>query len=127
MGGLSGSVGVRDIVGLRVGETETFPVATESYDEKGLALSPDGRWIAYESTETGRDEVYVRPFPDAQGGKWQVSTSGGFNPKWAHSGKELFFVDAVGQMVVADVTTEGGSFRVGQRRPLSQVYRTLHR
>jgi serine/threonine-protein kinase len=121
LGGLSGAVGVRDLVGLRVGETETFPVATEPYDEKGVALSPDGRWIAYESTETGRDEVYVRPFPDAQGGKWQVSTQGGINPQWANSGDELFFIDGNGQMVAAQVSTEGQSFRVGQRRTLFSV------
>lgn len=117
LGGLSGAVGVRDLVGLRVGETETFPVATEPYDEKGVALSPSGRWIAYESTETGRDEVYVRPFPDAQGGKWQISTEGGFNPKWAHSEEEIFFVDGNGNMVAASVQTVP-TFRVGQRRTL---------
>jgi serine/threonine-protein kinase len=117
LGGLSGAIGVRDIVSLKVGETETQPVAAEPYDEKGVVLSPSGRWVAYESTETGRDEVYVRPFPGSQGGKWQVSTQGGINPKWAHSEKELFFVDGNGQMVAAQVETEG-SFRVGERRPL---------
>ncbi|MDX1647157.1 MAG: hypothetical protein R3304_08425, partial [Longimicrobiales bacterium] len=117
LGGLSGAVGVRDIVGLDVGETETFPVAAEPYDEKGLALSPSGAWIAYESTETGRDEVYVRPFPDAQEGKWQISTNGGINPKWAHSEDEIFFINGNGELVAAQVQTEGG-FRVGQRRTL---------
>jgi len=117
LGGVSGAVGVRDIVGLRVGEDEPFPVATDPYDEKGLALSPSGRWIAYESTETGRDEIYVRPFPDSEGGKWQISTQGGFNPKWAHAEDEIFFIDGNGDMVVAQVQTEGG-FRVGQRRTL---------
>lgn len=117
LGGLSGAVGVRDLVGLRVGETETFPVATESYDEKGVTLSPSGRWVAYESTETGRDEVYVRPFPDAQGGKWLISVEGGFNPKWAHSEEELFFVDGNGNMVAVSVQTEP-TFRVGERRTL---------
>lgn len=76
------------------------------FDEKGLALSPDGKWIAYESTETGRDEVYVRPFPNSQDGKWQVSTLGGFNPKWSHSGEELFYVSA-DEMTAARVSTEG--------------------
>ncbi|MDH3270282.1 MAG: protein kinase [Gemmatimonadota bacterium] len=117
LGGLSGSVGVRDIVGLRAGEDETFPVAAESYDEKALALSPSGAWIAYESTETGRDEVYVRPFPNAQDGKWQVSTNGGINPKWAHSEGELFFINGNGELVAAQVQTEAG-FRVGERRTL---------
>jgi serine/threonine-protein kinase len=120
LGGLSGSVGVRDLVTLRLGETDARPVAAEPYDEKGVALSPSGRWVAYESTETGRDEVYVRPFPDAQGGKWQVSTGGGINPKWAHSESELFFVNGNGEMVVAQVETEGG-FRVGERRTLFSV------
>jgi Tol biopolymer transport system component len=118
LGGVSGSVGDRDLVGLEVGEAETFPVATEPWDEKGVALSPDGRWVAYESTETGRDEIYVRPFPNADSGKWQVSVSGGFNPKWARSGNELFFVNAEGDMVAAQVTTEGSAFRVGERRTL---------
>jgi hypothetical protein len=62
----------------------------------------------------------VRPFPDAQGGKWQVSTGGGINPKWAHSESELFFVNGNGEMVVAQVETEGG-FRVGERRTLFSV------
>ncbi|NNL29822.1 MAG: protein kinase [Gemmatimonadetes bacterium] len=115
--GLSGAVGVRDVVGLRRGEDAVFPVATEPYDEKGIALSPSGRWIAYESTETGRDEVYVRPFPNAQDGKWQVSTNGGINPKWAHSEEELFFANGNGEMVAAQVQTDG-SFRVGERRTL---------
>ena len=57
------------------------------------ALSPDGRWMAYVSTETGRQEVFVRPFPEVEAGKWQVSTAGGTSPVWAHSGQELFFVN----------------------------------
>jgi serine/threonine-protein kinase len=117
LGGLSGSVGVRDLVGLRAGETETFPVATEPYDEKAVALAPSGRWIAYESTETGRDEVYVRPFPDSEGGKWQISTMGGINPKWAHSEEEIFFIDAEGNLIAAQVRTEP-NFAVGERRTL---------
>jgi Tol biopolymer transport system component len=118
LGGLSGAVGVRDLVSLRAGETETRPVATEPYDEKGLSLSPSGRWVAYESTETGRDEIYVRPFPSSNDGKWQVSTAGGINPKWAHSENELFFINGSGELVVADVRTDGDMFRVGQRRTL---------
>ncbi len=127
LGGLSGSVGDRDLVGLRVSDGEPFPVANEPWDEKGVALSPSGRWVAYESTETGRDEIYVRPFPDADGGKWQVSVSGGFNPQWAHSEDELFFVSAGGEMVVAQVRTDGGVFRVGERRTLFSLGdRSLH-
>ncbi len=124
LGGLSGAVGVRDLVGLRVGEGETFPVAVEPYDEKGVDLSPSGRWIAYESTETGRDEVYVRPFPDAEGGKWQVSTQGGINPKWSPDEDELFFIDGNGDLVAAQVDART-AFRVGQRRALFSMTERL--
>jgi serine/threonine-protein kinase len=120
--GLSGATDVRDIVSLKAGETETTPLAAEPYDEKAVALSSSGRWIAYESTETGRDEIYVRPYPNADDGKWQISTGGGINPKWAHSEEEIFFVGSDGQMMVADVQAEGGTFRVGQRRPLFSVF-----
>jgi eukaryotic-like serine/threonine-protein kinase len=121
LGGLSNVSGIRDVVSLRVGESEFQPVAAEPYDEKGLDLSPDGRWIAYESTETGRDEIYVRPFPNSQDGKWQVSTSGGTNPKWGHSGRELFFVSGAGEMVAAAVVMDNGTFAVSDRKPLFNV------
>ena len=54
-------------------------------------LSPDGRWLAYASNESGRSEVYVRTFPDLSGSRWQVSTDGGQEPLWAKNGKELFY------------------------------------
>ena len=94
-----------------------YPLASEPYDEKAAALSPDGRWLAYESTETGRDEVYVRPYPDVTGGKWQVSTQGAINPHWSRSGNEIFYVSQSRDMTVATLDfTEG--FRVVNRRPL---------
>jgi len=118
LGGTSGEADdVRDLVAVHQGDTTTVPVAMEPYDEKGVALSPDGKWVAYESTETGTDEVYVRPFPDVDGGKWQVSTGGGINPRWARNGRELFYVNAKGEMVVAQVQM-GEGFRVGERRPM---------
>jgi serine/threonine-protein kinase len=117
LGGTQGGTGQRDLVGLRTGDTTTVPIAAEPYDEKGAALSPDGRWLAYESNETGRNEVYVRPFPNASAGKWQVSTGGGINPRWAHTGQEIFFVDGAGNMAVAEVDTRN-AFRVGTRQVL---------
>ncbi len=66
-------------------------VAT-GYDERGAAISPDGHWLAYVSNEQGAPEVFVRPFPDVKGGKWQVSSGGGSTPLWAHTGRELFYV-----------------------------------
>jgi len=62
------------------------------YQENNGQISPDGRWLAYQSMESGRVEVYVRPFPDVDSGRWQVSTAGGRMPLWSRDGKELFFV-----------------------------------
>jgi serine/threonine-protein kinase len=99
----------RDIIGMRIGvDSSPRPlVASASYDEAAPALSPDGKWLAYESDETGRMEVYIRPFPNTNAGKWQISANGGEAPLWAHSGRELFFVDESRNMVAATVT--GGS------------------
>ena len=80
--------------------------------ERNAEISPDGRWIAYESLEAGQFDVYVRPFPDVTGGKWPVSTNGGSQPLWARSGKELFFIDPSGALT--GVRVEGqSSFTAG--------------
>jgi len=73
-------------------------------NESGAIFSPDGRWLAYVSDETGRDEVYVRPFP-GPGGKWQISTDGGTEPVWARSGRELFYRNS-DKMMAATVATK---------------------
>jgi Tol biopolymer transport system component len=80
-------------------------------------VSPDGRWIAYRSDESGRGEVYVRTFP-GPGGKWQVSSEGGVEPIWARNGRRLFYRSTDRQQVwVVDVQTEGG-FSPGKPRLL---------
>ena len=81
---------------------------------------PDGRWLAYSSNESGRSEVYVRPFPNTEGGKWQVSVNGGQAPLWAHSSKELFYVDGSRNMVAAPLVP-GASFQLGERRTLFRL------
>jgi Tol biopolymer transport system component/predicted Ser/Thr protein kinase len=73
------------------GERKPFPVVQTSFDEIEGQFSPDGRWLAYASNESGRYEIYSRPFPGA-GGKWQVSTAGGTQPRWGRDGKELFYM-----------------------------------
>src|SRR5437762_4163811 len=82
-------------------------------------FSPDGRWLAYASNETGRYEVYVQPFPGL-GGKWQISTEGGREPVWARNGRELFYRNG-GKMMVVDVTTQP-SFTTTKRRMLFEGY-----
>ena len=75
---------------------EIRPLIKSRFREATPRISPDGRWIAYESDESGRSEVFVRPFPEVDQGRWQVSTEGGEAPRWAKNGRELFF-DASGR------------------------------
>ena len=100
--------GVRDIYARRTsGDTARVALAAGAFDEYAPALSPDGHWLAYVSVESGREEVYVRPFPDAGRARWQISTSGGSQPVWAHSSRELFYLSADDSMV--SVPISGGT------------------
>jgi eukaryotic-like serine/threonine-protein kinase len=74
------------------GDRHPRPLLQTPYDELNAEVSPDGHWLAYQSNESGRDEVYVRPFPNVDAGRRQVSTAGGVQPTWSRSGKELFYV-----------------------------------
>jgi serine/threonine-protein kinase len=82
------------------GERKEGPFLQTPANEGNAIFSPDGRWLAYVSDESGRDEVYVRPV-EGSGGKWQISTQGGGEPVWARSGKELFYRDGDKMMAVA--------------------------
>jgi serine/threonine-protein kinase len=77
------------------------------------AFSPDGRWLAYQSNESGSFEVYVRPFP-GPGGKWQVSTGGGVYPKWSRNGKELFYRTVDSKIMAVTYTASGDSFHANK-------------
>jgi Tol biopolymer transport system component len=74
-----------------MGERKPFAVLQSSSDEIEGQFSPDGRWVAYASNESGRYEIYIRTFPEA-GGKWQISAAGGVQPRWRRDGHELFYV-----------------------------------
>ena len=88
-----------DILGKRPGGDSAFvPLVATAYRERNPALSPDGKWLAYASDETGRFEVFVRPFPDVTAGVWQISTAGGTSPRWSRHGNELYYLDAVSDM-----------------------------
>src|SRR2546425_6939148 len=69
------------------------------------AFSPNGRWLAYISNETGEDEIYVVPFPHTGAGKWAISAGGGTEPLWSHRGNELFYRDASGDLVAVEGNT----------------------
>jgi serine/threonine-protein kinase len=85
-------------------------------DELVPRFSPDGRWIAYRSSEGGHPEVYVRPFPPASGSKWQISSGGGLYPLWSNNGRELFYETADNRIMVVDYTAGGASFVPGKPR-----------
>ncbi len=101
-----------DDIGIyRIGEDQTSPLLETTFEESYPELSPDGRWLAYVSDESGSEEIYVRPFPDINGGRWQVSTGGGTQPLWARNGQELFYRD--GEAVMAVPLQTEPSFRAG--------------
>jgi Tol biopolymer transport system component len=106
------------------GEHKSWPIQRTKFNEHWGKFSPDGKWIAYVSNESGRDEVFVRAFSPGQpegGAKWQVSTGGGFLPKWRADGTEIFFVGPDRQMMVAAVKSgpeSSGVFRAGVPREL---------
>jgi Tol biopolymer transport system component/tRNA A-37 threonylcarbamoyl transferase component Bud32 len=96
-----------DGAGLRAGKPEIFLQTTA--DERYPSFSPDGRWLAYTSDESGAYQVYVRAFPD-RGGKWQISNSGGAYPAWSSNGRELLFRTLDNRIMVATYTAKGDSF-----------------
>ncbi len=83
------------------------------FDELGAVFSSDGRWIAYQSDESGRYEIYVRRFPAQAGaGRQLVSASGGIWPRWSRDGRELYFVDLTGAMMTTSVKPSGDALVV---------------
>ena len=110
-----------DILGIRPGiDTAAVPLVATKSEEGAPDISPDGRWLAYVSDESGQHEIYVVPFPNTTAAKWAVSTSGGTQPLWSHSGKELFYHDATGNLVAVEVRTNP-TFSVGRSATLFSV------
>src|SRR5437870_5169887 len=101
-----GSPGSGDILAIRPGiDTAPVPVVATTFTEMSPALSPNGRWLAYNSSETGEDEIYVVPFPNTGAGKWAISAGGGTEPLWSHRGGELFYRAASGNLVAVAINT----------------------
>ena len=106
-----------DIYAMKMGDTTLVPLVTTPAREFTPAVSPDGKWLAYASNESGVSEIYVRPFPNAASARWQVSATGGSEPVWAHSGKELFYRNGHNDLVAAQINSSAG-FSVGAQTTL---------
>jgi serine/threonine-protein kinase len=108
-----GGPGAGDILGVRPGiDTVGVPLVATRFTEVSPAPSPDGRWLAYTSSESGQNEVYVVPLPNTGAGKWVVSRRGGGEAQWSRSGKELFYRDGAGNLVAVEVRA-ASSFSLG--------------
>jgi eukaryotic-like serine/threonine-protein kinase len=97
--------------------SKPFPIVQNAFNNMQPRVSPDGKWMAYSSNESGRFEVYVTSFPGG-GAKWQVSTSGGSFPKWRRDNKELFLLDAADNMMAVDINTAGNTVQMGAPKML---------
>src|SRR5262249_30674906 len=94
-----GEVGV-----VTLGDNRTVVSVTTRTSARDGEVSPDSRWLAYESAEAGTTQVFVRPFDTRPARRWQVSTSGGRNPLWQRDGRELFYIDPMGSVMRVAVT-----------------------
>jgi eukaryotic-like serine/threonine-protein kinase len=94
------------------------PLIKTSFTERNGEISPDGRWLVYESNDSGRFEIYVRPFPDVNSGRWQVSNNGGSRALWARNGQELFFVAPDGRSLMRVAVERGTTWNASSPRKL---------
>jgi eukaryotic-like serine/threonine-protein kinase len=107
-----------ELLDLASGRSE--PLVATAADEGSGRLSPDGRWIAYTSDETGRREVYVQTFPGGAG-KWQVSRAGGLGPQWRGDGGEIFFLAPDRRLIAVETSIRGNTFALGESRALFET------
>jgi Tol biopolymer transport system component len=102
------------------GDRETRPFIQTRFSEGAAKFSPDGRWVAYSSDESGRMEIYVTPYP-GPGRRRRISEEGGFWPRWSRDGRELFYVSPAGTLMVAGVQAQGNALSVGRVETLLQT------
>jgi len=119
-GGAAGSTGTQDLwVAPLDGDRKPIPFLVRPFTDVQAQISPDGRWIACSSDESGTPEAYVQDFPKPTG-KGQVSTEGGAEPRWRRDGRELFYI-AGRELMAADVRTDGAAFHAGVPRVLFEA------
>jgi eukaryotic-like serine/threonine-protein kinase len=99
-----------DLYMLELGEErKVAPLLNASYSENNAEVSPNGRWLAYQSDESGSNEIYVRPFPNVAARRVQISTAGGTRPAWARNGREIFYIKQDGTMVAVPIQANAGN------------------
>ncbi|MES2125159.1 MAG: protein kinase [Gemmatimonadota bacterium] len=114
----NGGAGLGDLLAVRAtGDTTPVVLVNSPFTELHPAVSPDSRWLAYASDESGINEVYVRPFPATSAGRWQVSSSGGMSPVWSPDGRTLYYLSGDGQLVAVSLRS-GDAFDVESRESL---------
>jgi serine/threonine-protein kinase len=119
------TAGAGDLLGIPMGtDGEPVSLVASPFTELHPAVSPDGKWLAYTSDESGIFEIYVRPFSTPDAARWQVSNGGGSEPVWSSSSGELFYLDRNFQ-VMAVAVRDGPTFRTGTAQPLFSATRFL--
>jgi eukaryotic-like serine/threonine-protein kinase len=109
-----------DIRYVTVADGKSHPYAATQFLESSAKMSPDGKWIAFQSNDSGQPEIYVAPFPPT-GAKWAVSQNGGIAPRWRGDGRELFFIQPSNQHVMAVPVDLGVTPEIGKPVPLFRV------
>ena len=102
------------------GDPKPWPFLNTTFNESWGAFSPDGHWVAYASDESGRAEIYVRPFP-GPGGQWQVSTAGGKDPRWRPDGTALYYIAPDSRLMAAPIASSGTALQPGLPTALFQA------
>ena len=105
------------------GERRPVPFLRSEFDSRFGRFSPDGRWIAYQSNESTKDEIYVRSFPVTRGRRREMDglARGGRQPRWRRDGKELFYIGLNGELMDSEMSTSSVAFQSGMPKPLFQT------
>ncbi len=105
-----------------VGDAEPRPLLQSDFVQRNAEISPDGRWMVYQSEESGEFEIYVRPFPDVNSGRWQLSSSGGSEPFWSRDQRWIYYVSRRDRHLFRlPVSVEGDAFVPGRLEDLGEV------
>src|SRR5262249_28857448 len=97
---------------------EPFVFLKTEFQEHRGQFSPDGHWVAYVSDKSGQPDIWIRPFPPGSGGEWQISSTGGIQPRWRPDGKELYYIAPDGKLMAVSMTAKADAIEHGPAIPL---------